>query len=209
MKNNNRIKKTKNWIKKHLKDKYVKLAHKNKLRARSWFKLDEINRKEKLIKSKMTVIDLGCSPGSWSEYIAKKVNVKKSQIIACDMLYMKPIHGVDFIQGDFKKKNIYKLIKLKLKKKANLIISDALPNLTGCKIIDNNKISSLLFSIFKIANHNLCKRGNILIKAFNNEELNIFLKKIKNSFFQIKIKKPKSSRSTSSEVYIIALGFKI
>ncbi len=198
-------KKFKNKI---LNDKYKKLAYKLKLRSRSWFKIKEIQKKNKLIKKKNNILDLGSSPGGWSKFLSKKIK-KIGKIFSCDILPMKKIKKVKFIQGDIcKKKTIKKIIKITKLYKINAILSDISPNLSGIKEIDNPKYKNIINKIILLCNKKLIKQGNLLIKVFLGDNFKYTIKKIKKIFKIVKVFKPKSSYNSSKEIYIIALKYK-
>lgn len=197
------------WLSEHFKDSYVKNAHLNNLRSRAWFKINEIQLKYQVFKSGMNIIDLGSSPGSWSQYALQKIG-KKGSIIACDMKSMHAIKGVFFIQGDITKKKIledlYNCIK---NTKINLIMSDMSPNITGISDIDMANIFNLSNSVLNICINILCKKGIFIIKLFQGREFEDYLRKIRYFFEKIKIYKPRSSRNRSREIFLIAIGKKI
>ncbi|WDI78343.1 23S rRNA (uridine(2552)-2'-O)-methyltransferase [Candidatus Purcelliella pentastirinorum] len=193
------------WFNKHTNDFYTREAFKKKLRARSWYKLSQINKKDKLFKKNMIIIDLGSAPGGWSKYAVKKTNIKKSLIISNDILPMKPINGINFIKGDIKRKSIKnKLIKSINKKKVDLLMSDMSPNISGIPSIDIPKSINLIKLATKIAKKILKKEGKMLIKAFQSKELNDYLKYIHTLFKIVKIRKPYASKISSREIYILA-----
>ncbi|MCV2518750.1 MAG: hypothetical protein N4P94_01775 [Candidatus Lightella neohaematopini] len=196
-----------NWLKINFSDFFTEKAKQNKLRARSWFKLDEINRKYSLFKPNINVIDLGSSPGSWSQYAINKIK-PNGKIIACDILYMYPISGVKFIQGDFcNNKIFYKLIEIG-RNNIQLILSDASPNISGISLIDNKNFYNLLIKIILLCRKVLTKNGNLVMKIFYNEEINRYIKIISLLFTYVKVNKPIASKSKSKEVYIIAIKYK-
>lgn len=203
---NNKKKKShsKVWLKRHLKDFYVRQAYINKLRSRAWFKLKEIDDKFNIFKNNNIIIDIGCSPGSWSEYAIKKIG-PKGKIIACDISSMKPIFGVIFIQGNIEDIHTFNLILKNLNnKKANVCMSDISPNFSGHSIIDMNKSISLNILILKLSIKILSKNGVFITKIFQGENFSIYHQFIKKIFSQVKIYKPKSSRFKSREIFIIA-----
>ncbi|WP_343154072.1 23S rRNA (uridine(2552)-2'-O)-methyltransferase RlmE [Buchnera aphidicola] len=192
------------WLLEHFQDKYVKEAKKNKIRSRSWFKLEEIDKNNKLFKPGMNVIDLGSAPGGWSQYAINKVGHKGS-VVACDVLPMKKIVGVKFFQGDCRHKNILKLILNYLSHNTfNIIMSDMAPNITGCWSVDMPRVIEICKIALKMSTYLLSTHGVFLVKSFHGEGLNEFFKEIKMLFSKIKICKPKTSRSRSREIFILA-----
>ncbi|AKC32598.1 23S rRNA (uridine(2552)-2'-O)-methyltransferase RlmE [Candidatus Pantoea carbekii] len=195
------------WLQEHYSDKYVQQAKKKKLRSRAWFKLEEIQKKERLLKSGMRVVDLGATPGSWSQYAQKQVGYS-GHVIACDRLPMVPIMGVDFLQGDlcddiFFKKFLHHIGN----KKIHIVMSDMSPNLSGKSIIDIPRSMHLVELAFKICRNILILDGNFIVKIFQGDGLNEYIQKIRPFFKKIKICKPVASRSRSREVYIVAIGY--
>jgi 23S rRNA (uridine2552-2'-O)-methyltransferase len=195
---------SKRWLEEHFKDQYVKEAKKKKIRSRSWFKLEEIDKSNRLFKPGMNVLDLGSSPGGWSQYAVSKIG-EKGYILACDILPMKKIIGVDFFQGDFRNKKTLNFILSNLSNiNFNLIMSDMAPNITGCSSIDMPRIIEICKTVFKISDYLLSRNGVLLVKSFQGEGFNEFFAHIKNLFSKIKICKPKTSRSRSREIFILA-----
>jgi len=192
------------WLTEHFKDPYVKKAKENKIRSRSWFKLAEIDKNNKLFKPGMNVLDLGSSPGGWSQYAARKIGAKGC-ILACDVLPMEKIEGVNFFQGNIFDEKILNLILNNVSRiDFNLIMSDMAPNLTGCSSIDMPQVIKICKRAFQISNFLLSHNGVFLVKSFHGEGFNNFFIEVKNFFSKIKICKPKTSRARSREIFILA-----
>ncbi|XBC37501.1 MAG: SAM-dependent methyltransferase [Buchnera aphidicola (Meitanaphis microgallis)] len=192
------------WLKRHVKDQYVNLAYKNNIRSRSYFKLKQIHKVNRLFKKGMTVIDLGSSPGSWSEYASKKIG-KRGCIIACDMLSMLPIKGVFFMQGDIRELNFFNSLLTFMKhRKIDLIMSDMSPNMSGSSCIDHPRSIELSKLALKISKRTLLDNGKLVIKSFYGNQFHALIKEINTLFVKVKIFKPHASRVRSKEVYIIA-----
>lgn len=206
MSNNKKFNNSSKWIYNHINDFYVKYSYKNKLRSRSWFKLKEIDEKNNIFKLGMKVIDLGSFPGGWSKYAISKVGLKGS-VISFDKKFMNKIKGVNFIQGDINKKDILNKI-LNFKKKIHVLISDMSPNISGIKFVDDIKIIKLIKLSLNIAKKVLLKKGIFIVKAFQGIKLDYYIKKIKLFFLKVYLYKPNSSRSSSREIYIIAINKK-
>ncbi|HMI76811.1 MAG TPA: 23S rRNA (uridine(2552)-2'-O)-methyltransferase RlmE [Buchnera sp. (in: enterobacteria)] len=197
------------WLKRHFNDKYVKLAHKKKLRSRAYFKLEEIQKTDKIFRAGMTVIDLGAAPGSWSEYAITQIG-DKGIVIACDILPISPIKNLYFIQGDCREKIIFnKLLDYVKYKDIHLIMSDMAPNMSGHSCIDLPKSLILCELAFDIMRLTLMQGGTFLVKLFQGEGFNKYLNNIRSLFSKVIIRKPKSSRSSSREVFIVAVKKKI
>lgn len=197
---------SKTWLKNHFNDKYAMHARKQKLRSRAWFKLDEIQKKEKIFCEGMTIVDLGCTPGGWSKYAMNYLGAK-GLILACDILPMDPIKGVVFIQGDLREKlflnNFLKRCSLE---KVKVLMSDMSPNISGISVIDMANTMCLLNLALDICRVILIKNGTFLAKMFQGKGCNNFLRKVHFLFKNVKIRKLNTSRSKSREVYIIAKG---
>ncbi|QCI19942.1 MAG: 23S rRNA (uridine(2552)-2'-O)-methyltransferase RlmE [Buchnera aphidicola (Brevicoryne brassicae)] len=193
------------WLLEHFNDKYVKEAQKNKIRSRAWFKLEQLDKTNKLFKIGMNVIDLGAAPGSWSQYAITKIG-KTGYIAAFDVLPIKPIKGVNFFQGDIRNKKIFNLVLSSLSDiKFDLVMSDMSPNITGNFSIDMPRIINLCKLALKISDFLLSKNGIFLLKSFQGEGFNEFYKEIKTLFKKVKICKPKTSRTRSREIFILAI----
>ena len=196
------------WLKEHFSDIYVKSAQRDGLRARSVYKLMEINQKYHLVKSGMTVVDLGAVPGSWSVYLASVVGAK-GKVFALDKLPMAAVNGVEFIQGDFSQDSIVDLLYTRVNsKKVDVVLSDMAPNLSGVKSVDFLRAIELTKQALNFARKVLKPGGDFLIKIFHGDGLEDFHKLVKEHFDVVKMLKPKASRPRSSEVFLMSRGFK-
>ncbi|WP_367670736.1 RlmE family RNA methyltransferase [Sodalis-like secondary symbiont of Drepanosiphum platanoidis] len=208
LKKKNRSESSKRWLKNHINDFYFRKKKIKKLRSRAWFKLEQIQKKDQIIKPNMNIIELGSSPGGWSQYIINKIG-KNGLLISSDILPIKPIKKVIFFQGDILKKSFVNfLIKKINNKKINLIVSDMSPNMSGIPEIDVPKSIILANISFNLSKKILFNGGNFLVKILQGSGSEEFIKKIKSFFFKIKIRKPDASSSRSREIYILALGKK-
>ena len=198
-------KSTKNWLNTHKKDQYVKLSQSGNYRSRAFHKLHEIDEKYKVLKSTKSIIDLGSSPGSWSEYISR--NHEGKNLIAIDVLDMKPIKGVDFIKGDINcledRVEIIKKIG-----KADLVLSDIAPNITGIEDVDQANFMEILQSTLSICSSLLKLNGVLVMKFFIGTSFDFAREKLNKSFNRVASYKPDSSRSKSNEVFFICNGYK-
>ncbi|MDR1012244.1 MAG: RlmE family RNA methyltransferase [Coxiellaceae bacterium] len=198
---------SKRWLRNHFSDIYVRLAKREGLRARSAYKLIEINKHYKIIRPNMNVVDLGASPGGWSEYIAEIVGVK-GKIFAIDILDMRCIIGVEFIRGDFTDIKIQQLLYYKLcNQKVDVMLSDMAPNLSGVKDIDQMRIMDLADKVLNFSCKILKNRGTVLIKLFHGVGFDSFVHKAHRSFSDVKVIKPKASQLRSSEVFLLIRNF--
>jgi 23S rRNA (uridine2552-2'-O)-methyltransferase len=192
----------------HFDDEYVKKAQAMGYRSRSTFKLIEIQEKDKIIKPGMNVIDLGAAPGGWSDY-ARKIVGKKNKVIGLDLLEIEPIDGVDFIQGDFRENDVLdELYKILDGAPIDLVMSDMAPNISGNKGMDQPRSIYLAELALDTAQSVLVKKGTFLIKMFQGAGFDEYKKEVAKYFSSVAIRKPKSSRARSREVYILAKGFK-
>ncbi len=198
-------KSTKNWLKKHTKDKYVKMSMTSRYRSRAFHKLQEIDEKYKVIKSANSIIDLGASPGSWSEYISR--NYRHKKLIAVDQIIMEPIEGVVFIHGDINNSEHRDKIK-HIITNADLVLSDIAPNITGIDDVDQANFVEIFDSIVILCSDLLKTKGILVMKFFNGSSCNFVKKRLKELFSEINTFKPDSSRSKSNEVFFICIGFK-
>ena len=200
-------KSSKGWLKEHFDDHYVKRSQEEGVRSRAVYKLEELDQKDKLLKPGITMVDLGAAPGGWSEYAAKKVG-NKGKIIATDILPMDYLDGVEFIQGDFREDSVLnELLAAMDNDKADLVISDMAPNISGVDAIDQPASMYLVELALDLARQILKPGGNFLVKAFQGEGFDQYKQDVKTSFKVIKIRKPKASRPRSREVYLFGQGF--
>lgn len=196
------------WLKEHFTDEYVKQAHKSGYRSRAIYKLQELHERDRLFKPGMTVIDLGAAPGSWSQLLTKLVG-KKGRVIALDILPMDPLPQVDFIQGDFSEEETHqKVLDCLGEGSVDWVVSDMLPNLSGISNVDQPRAMLLSEMALEFALATLPKGGGFLIKVFQGEGSDAYLKAIRSHFQKVLIRKPKASRGRSPEVYLVAMGRK-
>ncbi len=192
------------WMQEHFSDKYVRHAHIKELRSRSWFKLDQIQQSERLFKPGMNIIDLGAAPGGWSEYAATQIG-NTGRIIACDILLIDPIPGVEFLQGDLCDALVLQsLLECIGGREIQIVMSDMAPNMSGHPEIDVSRSVYLAKLALKVCRAVLKKGGSFLVKIFQGEGFDQYLREIRPLFLKVKIRKPKASRARSREVYIVA-----
>ncbi|MBC7128467.1 MAG: RlmE family RNA methyltransferase [Thermoplasmatales archaeon] len=190
------------WISERKKDHYYKEAKKQGYRARSAFKLIQINNRYHILRKGSIIIDLGASPGGWSQ-----VASRYGRVIAIDIKKMMPIEGVEFIEGDITDENTVSRIK-DIASEVDAVISDASPNLSGKYEMDQARSVWLCEHAFKIAKEFLKEGGNFVCKIFEGSDFKEFLEDVKKSFRMVKLHRPQASRKASSEVYIIAKGYR-
>ncbi|MCW9005116.1 MAG: 23S rRNA (uridine(2552)-2'-O)-methyltransferase RlmE, partial [Gammaproteobacteria bacterium] len=196
------------WLKEHFDDEFVKLSQKEGYRSRAVYKLKEIDEKDHLIKPGMTVIDLGAAPGGWSQYVARKLN-GQCRIIALDILPMEPMEHVEFIQGDFLEEAVFnQLLDVLGDSKPELVISDMAPNMSGMQAVDIPRAMYMAELALDLAVQVLNPGGGLLVKLFQGEGFDDYIKLMKQHFDRLVMRKPKASRDRSREIYALATGFK-
>jgi 23S rRNA (uridine2552-2'-O)-methyltransferase len=196
---------SKAWMQEHLNDPYVKLAQKEGYRARAAYKLMEIDDKDKLIKPGMTVVDLGSTPGSWSQVVVQRLK-GQGRVIALDILEMQAIPHVEFIQGDFREASVLKVLEEKLNNKpVDLVIADMAPNISGVKTVDQAGATYLTELALEFSQAWLKPDGNFLVKVFIGSGFEDIMKTMRAQFEKVVTRKPKASRDRSNEVYLLGL----
>jgi len=207
-------KSSKGWLKEHFDDEYVRRSQQDGYRSRAIYKLIEIDKKDRLVKPGMTIIDLGAAPGGWSEYCVKKLG-KKGNMIALDILPMEPIDRVNIITGDFREESVFDELMTTINsstavnKKADLVISDMAPNISGMGSVDMPRAYYLCDLALDLARQVLSPGGGLLVKLFQGEGFEEYNKELKASFSKVVMRKPKASRPRSREMYALATGFKV
>jgi 23S rRNA (uridine2552-2'-O)-methyltransferase len=197
------------WMQEHFDDHYVKLAQKRGFRSRAAFKIEEIQEKDKLIRPGMTVVDLGAAPGGWSQ-VAVKLAGDKGKVIACDILSMDPIVGVDFLQGDFREEKVLEALLARVgDAKVDVVLSDMAPNMSGTGGVDQPRAMYLVELALDMCHQVLAPNGCFAVKVFQGEGFDDYMKLVKQAFKTVKTRKPDSSRARSREVYLVATGYKL
>lgn len=209
------------WLNDHVNDTYVKLAKREGYRARAAYKLKEIDEQFGLIKPGHLVVDLGSTPGAWSQYIRRKLSPKTAtsggaavgelngKIIALDLLPMEPVEGVVFIQGDFREDQILAQLTSELKGElADIVVSDMAPNLSGIDATDAARVENLVELAIDFCKHHMKPEGALVAKVFHGSGYSQLVVMFKSHFSVVKAVKPKSSRSESSETFLVGMGQK-
>ncbi|ETI61786.1 23S rRNA (uridine(2552)-2'-O)-methyltransferase RlmE [Marinomonas profundimaris] len=203
-----RSKSSNSWMKEHFDDPYVKKSQQDGYRSRASYKLMEINDKDKLFRPAMRVVDLGAAPGGWSQVAAKLVG-DKGTIVASDILEMAPLPGVSFVQGDFTEQEVYEAILAEIgEEKADLVISDMAPNMSGNNSADQPQAMYLVELALDMAAQVLRPGGNFLVKVFQGEGFDEYLKTMRAQFESVITRKPDASRARSREVYLLGRQYK-
>ncbi|RTR32866.1 23S rRNA (uridine(2552)-2'-O)-methyltransferase RlmE [Shewanella atlantica] len=197
------------WMQEHFDDHYVKLAQKRGFRSRAAFKIEEIQEKDKLIRPGMTVVDLGAAPGGWSQ-VAVKLAGDNGKVIACDILPMDPIVGVDFLQGDFREEKVLDALLSRVgDAKVDVVLSDMAPNMSGSGGVDQPRAMYLVELALDMCHQVLAPNGCFAVKVFQGEGFEEYMKSVREAFKTVKTRKPDSSRPRSREVYLVATGYKL
>jgi 23S rRNA (uridine2552-2'-O)-methyltransferase len=203
-----RSKSSNNWLREHFDDHWVKLSQEKGYRARSAFKLEELHEKDGLLNNVKNIVDLGCAPGGWCQ-VARKIVPNHVRIIGMDILEMEPIEGVEFIQGDFREESVLnELLTLVGTDKIDLVLSDIAPNLSGVFAVDQPRIMYLAELALDFCVQCLKQNGNFAVKIFQGAGFDDYLSDMKKNFKKVVMRKPKSSRPRSREVYAVGIGFK-
>jgi 23S rRNA (uridine2552-2'-O)-methyltransferase len=204
------------WLHDHINDPYVKLATREGYRARAAYKLKEIDETLHLIKPGQLVVDLGCTPGAWSQYLRRRMSPQgaavgdlNGTIIGLDLLPMEPIEGVTFIQGDFREAEVLQQLEAALAgRQADVVVSDMAPNLSGISSADAARVEYLIELAIEFAQNHMKPQGALVAKVFHGGSYNAVVQRFKDSFTQVKPLKPKASRDRSSETFLVGLGLK-
>ena len=190
-------KSSKEWLRRHVTDPYVKAARKQGYRSRAAFKLLELDKKESILKPGQTVIDLGAAPGGWSQVAAEKVK-PGGRVIAIDLLEIAPISGVTTLKGDFR--------HVSIDEPAGVVLSDVSPNLSGITNVDQARLLELALAAADLCRKVLKPDGVFVVKAFQGEAFEELRERLKALFKKVKVVKPSASRGESAETYVVARG---
>ena len=204
------------WLSDHINDPYVKLAQKEGYRARAAYKLKEIDEALRLIRPGHTVVDLGSAPGAWSQYVRRKLAPEgaasgqlNGRIIALDILPMEPIEGVEFLQGDFREENVLQQMQQMMQgKKADVVVSDMAPNLSGVESADSARVAHLIELALEFAQQHMKPEGALVTKVFHGSGYSQLVELFKQYFVTVKPVKPKASRDKSSETFLVGMKLK-
>ena len=200
------------WLQEHFNDQYVKQSQQDGYRSRASYKLIELDQKDKLFRTGMTVVDLGAAPGGWSQVAAERVNASgdsKGRVFASDILPMDGMAGVEFIQGDFTEESVFnELMDLMGGAQADLVISDMAPNMSGMADVDQPRSMYLVELALDMARQVLKPGGVFVAKVFQGEGFDELLADSRSSFQKVLTRKPDASRARSREVYLVAKQFK-
>lgn len=204
-----RSKSSSRWLKEHFDDKYVLRAQQQGYRSRAAYKLLEIQQKDQILKNGMVVVDLGAAPGSWSQ-IAVDLVGKRGQVIALDILPMDPLPDVTVLEGDFQDEAVLAELMQAINGQAvDIVMSDMAPNMSGVRTVDQPRAMYLVELTLELAKTVLKPGGDMLLKLFQGEGSDIFLKTCRQHFGKVIIRKPDASRGRSREVYLLARNYQV
>jgi 23S rRNA (uridine2552-2'-O)-methyltransferase len=198
------LKSNKEWLRRHVTDPYVRKARAQGYRSRAAFKLLQLDEKERFLRPGMTVVDLGAAPGGWSQVAAAKVK-PGGRVIAIDLLPVAPISGVTVLKGDFRGEILVQALQ---GSKADVVLSDVSPNLSGIGNVDQARALELIGAAIDFCSKALKADGVFLVKAFHGEAFDPLLERMKRAFMRVKAVKPPASRGESAETYVLARGIK-
>ena len=198
------MKSNKEWLRRHVTDPYVRKARAQGYRSRAAFKLLQLDEKERFLRPGITVVDLGAAPGGWSQVAAAKVR-PGGRVIAIDLLPVAPISGVTLLQGDFREEMLLAALE---GSKADVVLSDVSPNLSGIGNVDQARALELIGAAIDFCSKALKADGVFLVKAFHGEAFDPLLERMKRAFLRVKAVKPPASRGESAETYVLARGIK-
>lgn len=196
------------WLREHVNDTFVQRAKAEGFRSRASFKLMEIDDRDHLIRPGDVVVDLGATPGGWSQVVAKRQK-GNGRVIALDLLEMDPLHGVEFIQGDFREESVLQSLETTLAgAKAGLVLSDMAPNMSGVAVSDQARVMHLAELGLEFSRSWLKPDGAFLVKVFQGYGYEDFVKEMRQVFSTVTTRKPDASRDRSPEIYLLGRGLK-
>lgn len=191
------------WLREHVNDPYVQRAKSEGYRSRASYKLMEIDDKDRLIRSGEVVVDLGATPGGWSQVAVQRVG-SGGLVFALDLLEMAPIAGVHFIQGDFREDEVLRQLEEKLgERRVGLVMSDMAPNMSGVPLVDQARVMHLAELGLEFSQAHLKPDGAFLVKVFQGSDYEAFVKAMRATFRTVAVRKPDASRDRSAEIYLL------
>lgn len=195
---------SKNWLRRHVNDPYVQRSRKEGYRARSAYKLTEIDDRDRILKPGALVVDLGAAPGGWTQVVVKRVG-SAGRVVAIDLLEMAPVEGAHVIRGDFAARSGLSAVAEALGgQRADVVLSDMAPNLSGIAISDQARVMALAELARDFAVGHLKPAGAFLVKVFQGEGYDEYLRSLRAAFGKVVVRKPDASRGESAELYLLA-----
>ena len=202
---------SKRWLHEHRSDTYVKQARHEGYRSRAVYKLEELDQRDHLLRPGISIVDLGAAPGGWSQYIERKLG-DRVRIVATDILPMDPVAGTNFtfVLGDFREPAVLEAIEAAVgAAKVDLVLSDMAPNISGVDAADQAGSAHLAELALEFARARLKPNGALVVKLFQGEGFDEFLKNLRQAFTKVTLRKPKASRPRSREIYLVARGLRV
>ena len=197
------------WLKEHFSDPFVQRAQSEGWRSRAVFKLEEIDRRERLLKPGQTCLDLGAAPGAWSQYARKRVG-RNGRVVATDLLDMPELSGVEFVRGDLREEEVLgEILRLLPGRQVDIVLSDMAPSLSGVDVIDQPRSMYLTELALDMSARILKPGGGALIKVFQGAGFRELVQSARGKFARVKVVKPVASRSRSPEMYLLAMQFRL
>ncbi|MBT8138007.1 MAG: 23S rRNA methyltransferase [Gammaproteobacteria bacterium] len=200
--------KSRHWRSAQEKDPWVRRARTEGWRSRAVYKLSELDERQHLLRPGMTVVDLGAAPGGWSQYAAHRLK-GKGRIVAVDLLPMDPLPEVTFIQGDFHDAAVLEQLMVALDGKADLVMSDMAPNISGVRVVDQPRSMALAELARDLAFDVLGRGGSLVVKLFHGAGFDDYVREIRRAFKSVAVRKPAASRPASRETYLVARNYKV
>ena len=197
------------WRDRQERDPYVQMARRDGWRSRAVYKLEQIDQKERFLRPDMVCVDVGSAPGSWSQYVTKRLK-GRGRIVAVDILPMDSLPDVEFIQGDFLEDGVFEqMLQAIGDDGVDLVMSDIAPNITGTRVIDQPRSMYLVELALDLARKVLKPGGSFVCKVFQGEGIDEFVMDARKSFKRVRVMKPKASRAGSREVYLVARNYQL
>ena len=197
------------WLQEHFSDPYVKRAQAEGWRSRAVFKLEEIDKSEKMIRSGAICLDLGAAPGAWSQYLRRRLG-RSGRVVATDILPMDPLAGVEFVQGDFRENEVFeRILSLVPAREVDWVLSDMAPSMSGIDSVDQPRSMYLAELALDMAGRVLKSDGGALIKVFQGAGFEALVRDARGRFGKVRLVKPSASRARSAEMYLLAKDFRL
>ena len=197
------------WLQEHFSDPYVKRAQAEGWRSRAVFKLEEVDKSEKMIRSGAICLDLGAAPGAWSQYLRRRLG-RSGRVVATDILPIDPLEGVEFVQGDFRENDVFESILSRVpEREVDWVLSDMAPSMSGIDSVDQPRSMYLAELALDMAGRVLKSGGGALIKVFQGAGFDALVRDARGRFGKVRLVKPSASRARSAEVYLLAKDFRL
>ena len=197
------------WLQEHFSDPYVKRAQAEGWRSRAVFKLEEVDKSEKMIRSGAICLDLGAAPGAWSQYLRRRLG-RSGRVVATDILPIDPLEGVEFVQGDFRESDVFeRILSLVPEREVDWVLSDMAPSMSGIDSVDQPRSMYLAELALDMAGRVLKSGGGALIKVFQGAGFDALVRDARGRFGKVRLVKPSASRARSAEMYLLAKDFRL